>query len=153
MKRCWTCRWDGASTGDGLALQLGPEENLRRLDAMLARAPMIAGVAVTGGDSFLADGAALQPLLKRLQAEGLAVIGLPITAPLTIAADEIIAGYATQPAIEGAMQSVMALARRRGAALGTVNSSSAATLFPAWQRALIGRDEISLVPASALVEE
>jgi hypothetical protein len=142
-----------ASAGDGIALQLGPEENLRRLDAMLARAPMIAGVAVTGGDSFLADAAALQPLLKRLQAAGLAVIGLPVTAPLTIAADETIAGYATQPAIEGAMQSVMALARRRGAALGTVDSSSAATLFPAWQRALIGRDEISLVPASALVEE
>jgi hypothetical protein len=47
----------------------------------------------------------------------------------------------------------MGLARRRGAALGIVESTSAATLFPAWRRALVGRDEISLVPASALIEE
>jgi hypothetical protein len=144
---------DGASPADGLALQLGPEENLRRLDAMLARAPMIAGVAVSGGDAFLADAASLQPLLKHLQAAGLAIVGLPVTAPLTIAADETIATQATQSDIGSSLQSVMALARRRGAALGIVDSSSAATLFPAWQRTLIGRDEISLVPATALVEQ
>jgi hypothetical protein len=45
------------------------------------------------------------------------------------------------------------LAIRRGSAVGFIDSSSAATLFPAWQRALVGRDEISLVPATALVEE
>ena len=143
---------DGASS-DGLALQLGPEENLRRLDAMLAKAPMIAGVAVSGGDSFLADATALQPLLKHLQAAGLAVAGLPVTAPLTIATDETIASQATQSDIDSSLRSVMALARRRGAALGIVESTSASSLFPAWQRALIGRDEISLVPASALVGE
>jgi polysaccharide deacetylase 2 family uncharacterized protein YibQ len=144
---------DAASAGNGLALRLGPEENLRRLDAMLARAPMVAGVAVTGGDTFLADAAALQPLLKHLQAAGLAVAGVPVTAPFTIAADEIIAGQATQTDIGTSLQAVMALASRRGAALGIVDSSSTATLFPAWQRALIGRDEISLVPVTALVEE
>jgi len=144
---------DGASPDDGLVLQLGPEENLRRLDAMLARAPMIAGVTVSGGDSFLADAAALQPLLKHLRTAGLAVIGLPVTAPLTIATDETIARQATQSDIDSSLQSVMALARRRGAALGIVDSTSAASLFPAWQRTLIGRDEISLVPALALVEE
>ena len=143
---------DGASS-DGLALQLGPEENLRRLDAMLAKAPMIAGVAISGGDSFLADATALQPLLKHLQAAGLTVAGLPVTAPLTIATDETIASGATQSDIDASLQSVMALARRRGAALGIVASTSASSLFPAWQRTLIGRDEISLVPASALVEE
>jgi polysaccharide deacetylase 2 family uncharacterized protein YibQ len=146
-------RPDGGASADGLALQLGPEENVRRLDAMLARAPMIAGVAIAGGDAFLADAAALQPILHRLQAVGLAVIGLPVTAPLTIAADDVIAAQATQTAIESSLHAVMALARRRGAALGMVDSSSTASLFPAWQRALIGRDEISLVPASALVEE
>jgi len=144
---------DGAAPGTGLAPPLGPDENLRRLDAMLARAPMIAGVAVTGGDSFLADAASLQPLLKHLRTAGLAVVGLPVTAPLTIGADETIAARATQSAIDSSLQSVMALARRRGAALGIVDSSSTANLFPAWQRTLIGRDEISLVPASALVEE
>jgi hypothetical protein len=141
------------SSDDGLARQFSPEENLRRLDAMLARAPMIAGVAVTGGESFLADATALQPILKHLQKAGLAIIGMPVTAPLTLAADDTIAGQAAEPDIERSIQSVMALARRRGAALGIVDSSSTATLFPAWQRALVGRDEISLVPMSALVKE
>jgi polysaccharide deacetylase 2 family uncharacterized protein YibQ len=139
--------------GDALALAQSPEENLRRLDAMLARAPMIAGVAVTGGEAFLADGAALRPILDRLNAAGLAVVGLPVTGSLIIAADETIARYASQAEIKRSIESVMGLAVRRGAALGLVDSSSAATLFPAWQRALVGRDEISLVPASALVEE
>lgn len=142
-----------AARADALSRDQGPEENLRRLDAMLGRAPMIAGIAVTGGDSFLADGAALQPILRHLQAAGLVVVGLPVTAPLTIAADEIIAPDAPQSVIESSIDSVMGLAGRRGAALGLVESSSAATLFPAWQRALVGRDQISLVPASALVEE
>jgi polysaccharide deacetylase 2 family uncharacterized protein YibQ len=140
-------------TPSGLSPQLAPEENLRRLDAMLARAPLIAGVAISGGDSFLADAAALQPLLKHLQAEGLAIIGLPVTAPLTIAADETIVGQATQSGIEQSIRSVKILARRRGAALGIVESANAASLFPAWYRALIGGDEISLVPVSTLVKE
>jgi polysaccharide deacetylase 2 family uncharacterized protein YibQ len=144
---------DGASPKDGLALGQAPAENLRRLDAILARAPMIAGVAVIGGEAFLADGAALQPILKHLQGAGLAVVGLPVTAPLTTAADEVIAGQVAESEIGRFVDSVMGLARRRGAALGIVDSTSAATLFPAWQRALVGRDEISLVPASALVEE
>jgi hypothetical protein len=144
---------DGVAAESGLDPALAPEENLRRLDAMLARAPMIAGVAVSGGDGFLADAAALQPILKHARSLGLAVIGLPVTAPLTVATDATIAADATQPAIERSIESAMALARRRGAALGVVDSTSAATLFPAWQRALVGRDEISLVPATALVEE
>ena len=84
---------------------------------------------------------------------GLAVVGLPVTAPLTIAADETIVSDATQTAIGRSIETVMGLAQRRGAALGVVDSTSAATLFPAWRRALVGRDEISLVPATALVEE
>ncbi len=146
-------RLQEAAWGNALALGHSPEENLRRLDAMLARAPMIAGVAVTGGEAFLADGAALRPILDRLNAAGLAVVGLPITGSLIIAADESIAHHASQAEIKRSIESVMGLAARRGAALGLVDSSSAATLFPAWQRALVGRDEISLVPASALVEE
>jgi polysaccharide deacetylase 2 family uncharacterized protein YibQ len=142
-----------AGPDDSLGLRLGPEENLRRLDAMLAGAPMIAGVAVSGGDSFLADAAALQPLLRHLQLKQLAVIGLPVTAPLTIASDRTIAGPATERDIESSIQSVMALARRRGAAVGIVEGADAASLFPAWRRALVGHDEISLVPVSALVEE
>ena len=104
---------------------------------------------------FLFRGVVRRLLGRRLDALGLglAVVGLPVTAPLTIAPDETIVGDATQTAIGRAVDSVMGLARRRGAALGTVDSTSAATLFPAWRRALVGRDEISLVPVTALVEE
>lgn len=137
----------------GLSAGRPPEENLRRLDQMLARAPMVAGLAVSGSEPFLADAAALQPILKHAQGLGLAVIGLPVTAPLTIAADETIVSDATQTAIGRSIETVMGLAQRRRAALGVVDSTSAATLFPAWRRALVGRDEISLVPATALVEE
>lgn len=138
---------------EGLAIDRPPDENLRRLDELLARAPMVAGIAVDGGERFLSDAAALQPILKHAQGLGLAVIGLPVTAPLTIAADETIVGEATQTAIDRSIATVMGLAQRRRAALGVVDSTSAATLFPAWRRALVGRDEISLVPVTALVEE
>jgi polysaccharide deacetylase 2 family uncharacterized protein YibQ len=144
---------DQPADPDGLATGRPPEENLRRLDQMLARAPMVAGIAVSGSEPFLADAAALQPILKHARGLGLAVIGLPVTAPLTVAADETIVSDATQTAIGRSIETVMALAQRRGAALGVVDSTSAATLFPAWRRALVGRDEISLVPATALVEE
>jgi uncharacterized protein len=144
---------DRPADPDGLATGRSAEENLRRLDEMLARAPMVAGIAISGSESFLADAAALQPILKHARELGLAVIGLPVTAPLTIAADETIVRDATQPAIGRAIETVMGLAQRRGAALGVVDSTSAASLFPAWRRALVGRDEISLVPATALVEE
>jgi polysaccharide deacetylase 2 family uncharacterized protein YibQ len=120
---------------------------------MLERAPMVAGLAIRGGDPFLSDAAALQPLLRHLQVRGLAVVGLPVTAPLTIGADETIAGVASQSDIKTSIQSVMALALRRSAAVGIVESADASSLFPAWYRALVGHDEISLVPVTALVKE
>ena len=144
---------DRPTDPDGLAAGRPAEENLRRLDAMLGRAPMVAGVAVSGSETFLADAAALQPILARAQELGLAVIGLPVTAPLTVGADERIVSDATQTAIGRSIETIMGLAQRRGAALGAVDSTSAATLVPAWRRALVGRDEISLVPVTAMVEE
>jgi polysaccharide deacetylase 2 family uncharacterized protein YibQ len=144
---------DQAASADGLVVDRTLEENLRRLDALLARAPLAAGIAVSGGERFLADAAALQPILKHVQGLGLAVVGLPVTAPLTLAPDQSIVADATQTAIGRSIDSIMGLAQRRGAALGVVDSTSAATLFPAWRRALVGRDEISLVPVTALVEE
>jgi hypothetical protein len=53
---------DRPTSADGLAVGRPPEENLRRLDALLARAPLAAGIAVSGGETFLADAAALQPI-------------------------------------------------------------------------------------------
>lgn len=143
----------GSADSCALARNSTSESNLRQLDQMLAKAPMIAGVTIRGGDSFLADAASLQPILDHLRQRGLAIIGLPVTAPLVVAADETIAAYAPESAIDRSIESVMTLALRRGAALGIAESTSAAFLFPAWYRALSGHDEISLVPASALAEK
>ena len=41
---------DQPASADGLAVERTPAENLRRLDALLARAPLAAGIAVSGGD-------------------------------------------------------------------------------------------------------
>lgn len=142
-----------SGAAQGLSPDLGPAENLRRLDAMVARAPMIAGVTIIGGDAFLGEAAALEPILKKLQASGLAVIGLPVTAPLTLAADEAIMGHVTQSEVDGTMRSAVALARRRGAALASVDASNASDLLKEWYDSLAAGDEVSLVPVTALVEE
>ncbi len=137
----------------GLSTALGTPENLRRLDAILERAPMIAGIAVAGGESFLGDAAALDPILKRLHTAGLATIGLPITAPLTIGVDGTIPARSARDSIDASMRSAIALARRRGVAIMTVESSNVSDLLSEWYPALVGRDEISLVPVTAVVEE
>lgn len=142
-----------SGAAQALGPDLGPAENLRRLDAMLARAPMVAGVATTGGGAFLGEAAALGPILKKLQASGLAVIGLPVTEPLTIAADTAITGRLARSEVDAAIRSAIALTRRRGAALAMVDASNASDLLKGWYDSLAATDEISLVPATALVEE
>jgi uncharacterized protein len=142
-----------SGAAQGLSPDLAPVENLRRLDAMLARAPMVAGVAITGGDPFLGEAAALNPILKRLESSGLTIVGLPVTAPLTIGTDDVIAGEATPKEIGATMRSVIALARRRGAALAGVDSASASDLLTEWYDSLAAGEEISLVPVTALVED
>lgn len=133
-----------------LLAELGPAENLRRLEAILAEAPKIAGVAIWITDSFLGDAAALTPILERLQSTGLIIVGLPVTAPLTLAADRILDGELTSRetlALKG-------LVRQRGAALVLATPENAIALARNW--ALPGADmtaEMPLVPASALVED
>ncbi len=145
---------DRPATGEGLAVRLGRR---RRICAGWTRCWRARrwwrASPISGSEPFLADAAALQPILEHAQGPGLAIIGLPVTAPLTIAADETIVGDATQTAIGRSIETVMGLAQRRGRRAGRGRLTSAATLFPAWRRALVGRDEISLVPATALVEE
>jgi len=133
-----------------LLAKLGPAENLRRLDAILAEAPKIAGVAIWITDSFLSDAAALTPILERLQSAGLIIVGLPVTAPLTLAADRILDGEVTSRetlALKG-------LVRQRGAALVLATPENAIALARNWAQP--GTDmavEMPLVPASALVED
>ncbi|HNB26612.1 MAG TPA: divergent polysaccharide deacetylase family protein [Alphaproteobacteria bacterium] len=136
-----------------LLAELGPAENLRRLDALLARAPKAAGVAVTITDGFLADAAALTPILARLQAGGFVIVGLPVTAPRTIAADRTL-----DPALDAAglareAMALKALTRQRKAAVALSDAGNAIALAATLARSGGGAAEIALVPASALVED
>lgn len=145
------------SADDRLLAELGPQENLRRLEALLERAPKAAGVAVQTTDAFLGDAAALTPILTRLQQGGLAIIGLPVTAPLTIAADRILPQALNAAAIGREAMALKALARQRGAVLVVTTAENAIALDDALADAVAGAGktaaELSLVPASALVED
>ncbi|MBL9035594.1 MAG: divergent polysaccharide deacetylase family protein, partial [Rhodospirillaceae bacterium] len=133
-----------------LLAELGPQENLRRLDATLARAPKAAGVAISITDAFLGDAAALTPILERLQAGGWIAVGLPVTAPLTVAADRVFPDQVAANALARDAMALRTLARQRGAALAIGPAEVAIGL--AEDLARVGASEIVLVPASALVE-
>jgi polysaccharide deacetylase 2 family uncharacterized protein YibQ len=140
----------GEEGEDKLLAELGPQENLRRLEVLLARAPEAAGVHVRISDAFLADAAALTPILDRLQAGGWLVVGLPITAPMTVAADRQMEAPLTPDVLAQESVALKALARQRGAALSLASAANAGMLAQSLARPS-GR-EIALVPASALVE-
>ncbi len=137
-----------------LLAELGPEENLRRLDAILAAAPKATGVTVSITDSFLVDAAALTPILERLQTAGLMVVGLPVTAPRTIAADRIFADRLESGGVARETLALKGLVRRRGAALVLASPENAMALARSWsQPSQNPAVELSLVPASSLVED
>ncbi len=135
-----------------LLAELGPQENLRRLDATLARAPKAAGVAISITDAFLGDAAALTPILERLQAGGWIAVGLPVTAPLTVAADRVFTDQVAANALARDAMALRTLARQRGAALAIGPAEVAIGLAEDLARVGAGASEIVLVPASALVE-
>ncbi len=135
-----------------LLAELGPAENLRRLDALLARAPKAAGVTITITDGFLADAGALTPILARLQAGGFVIVGLPVTAPLTIAADRTLEPAMDAAALAREAMALKALTRQRKAALALTDAGNAVALAAALARPGGGAAEFALVPASALVE-
>ena len=142
-----------ADLGDTrLLAELGPAENLRRLDALLARAPKAAGVAIAITDGFLADAAALTPILSRLQAGGFVIVGLPVTAPLTIAADRNLDLALDAAGLAREVLALKALTRQRKAALALSDAANAIALVAVLTRSGGGAAEIALVPASALVE-
>lgn len=134
--------------------ELGAVENLRRLDAILAAAPKATGVTISITDSFLGDAAALTPILERLQAAGLIIVGLPVTAPLTIAADRIFNDQLESSGVARATLALKSLVRQRGAALVLASPENAIALARSWvQPSQNPAVELSLVPASSLVED
>jgi polysaccharide deacetylase 2 family uncharacterized protein YibQ len=134
--------------------ELGPAENLRRLDAILATAPKATGVTISITDAFLADAAALTPILERLQAAGLIIVGLPVTAPLTVAADRIFNEQLESGGVSRETLALKGLVRQRGVALVLASPENAMALARSWsQPSQNPAVELSLVRASSLVED
>lgn len=141
--------------GDHVLLaELEPAENLRRLDAILAAAPKATGVTISITDAFLGDAAALTPILERLQAAGLIIVGLPVTAPRTIAADRVFDDKLESGGVARETLALKGLVRQRGAALVLASPDNAIALARSWsQPSQNPAVELALVPASSLVEE
>lgn len=137
-----------------LLAELGPAENLRRLDAILEAAPNATGVTIRITDSFLGDAAALTPILERLHAAGLIIVGLPVTAPRTIAADRTFDDKLESAGLSRETLALKSLVRRRGAALVLASPENAIALAHNWtQPSQDPAVELSLVPASSLVKD
>ena len=127
---------------------------MRRLDAILAAAPQATGVTISITDSFLGNAAALTPILERLHAAGLIVVGLPVTAPLTIAADRVFDDELERGGVSRETLALKGLVRQRGAALVLASPENAIALARNWsQPSQDPAVELSLVPASSLVED
>ena len=147
---------DAARAGNDQVLlaELEPAENLRRLDAILAAAPKATGVTVSITDAFLGDAAALTPILERLQAAGLIAVGLPVTAPRTVAADRVFDEKLESGGVARETLALKTLVRRRGAAVVLASPENAIALARSWSQPSQNPSvELSLVPASSLVED
>lgn len=146
----------GAADGDDriLRTELEPQENLRRLDAILAAAPRAAGVAISISDEFLGDAAALTPILQRLESGGWTMVGLPVTGTLIVAADRVVGQTLTAGGLSREILALKGLLRQRGSALVLATPEMAIALARNWlQMSANTTEQLPLVPASDLAEE
>lgn len=171
----WTARARGAGheimielpmeTHGGVEGALGPAalltgrpaaDNLRRLDWLLARFGGYFAATNYLGAKFSADATALAPVLKRLDALGIAYVDDTGAAPaggrivdrMILAGD----GGADIRAAQGDLGALEALAARAGEALGKAYVSEATIgAIRAWTVELDGGD-IVLAPASAVLQ-
>lgn len=138
----------------------GAEENLQRLDWLMARFGGYFAATNYMGAKFSADEAAMAPVLEKLKTAGVGYIddtgaasrtasGLPIatvTRMIPAAADD-----ADRRGVERELAALEEIAKRDGAALGKTYAY-AATIdeIAEWARALEGKDLVH-APASALL--
>jgi len=113
----------------GLLTALNKDENLRRLGELLKGADGVAGLATQFGDRFLADPAALRPVLSELGQRGL---GLIVTAdieetvkdmadaPLHMRVDETLPQDASRQALTAEVEALLGTARAKGTVLTAV---------------------------------
>lgn len=147
--------------GPDTLLASEPAANLDRLHAMMARASGYVGLANHMGQRFLADEAALTPVLRDVASRGLIYVedaGADRSRASAIAgrvglsalrADVVIDGE-TPEQVRSALDRLEALARERGGAIGAASAlPGAMTQIQRWAEGLEGRG-VALVPLSAM---
>jgi len=153
-----------AAQPDMLLTTLPPQENLRRLRRILARAPGHVGILTYAGQKFLKTGEALSPVLHELKKRGLLAVddgatadsllsslGLVVGAPV-LRADVRILLETKEAPIRARLEEARKLAMRQGHALLVVSVGRAAlNVLETWLTAMQNDDTGPLlVPASAL---
>lgn len=136
--------------------------NLDRLHAMMARFPGYVGLANYLGQRFLADPAALTPVLRDVAARGLFYVedvggerslasGVAAKVGLTaLRADVVLDGADASEQVRAALDRLEAIARERGFAIGAASALPASmTQIQRWAEGLEGRG-VALVPLSSM---
>ena len=144
----------------GLLTALNKDENLRRLDELLKGTDGIAGLATQFGDRFLADPAALRPVLSELGQRGLGLIAMAdieetakdmADAPLHMRVDEILPQDASRQALTTEVEALLARAKTKGAVLTAVPAYPL-SIAALTSLAAAAKDRgMALVPATAFL--
>jgi polysaccharide deacetylase 2 family uncharacterized protein YibQ len=147
-----------------LLASLSPAENLKRLEWVLARSDVIAGVVANMGSRFQANARLIRPVLTRLAEKGYLYIDNR-SGPTSVVG-EVAAGIdlpwtyntrfidaeATRVSIDGRLQQLERTAREKGFALGLAQGYPVTIeRVAAWARSLEVKG-LALAPASALVK-
>jgi polysaccharide deacetylase 2 family uncharacterized protein YibQ len=147
----------------GLLTALNGEENLRRLDELLKDADGVAGVATQFGDRFLADEAALRPVLSELGQRGLGFLvtregsnslaaakGLA-DAPMRAQVDRSLPQDASRQALAGEIEALLTRAKTEAQVLAVVPSHPLGIAALTTLAAAAKDRGMALVPASAFL--
>ena len=146
--------------GPDTLLASAPGKNIDRLHAMMARLAGYVGVSNYRGGRFLADEAALAPVLRDLAGRGLLFVEDgegPLAASLAgrfglkaLRADVVIDRGDGAEGVRASLDRLEALARERGAAIGAASAlPGALAQIKRWAEGLEGRG-IALAPLSSM---
>ena len=156
--------WPNVNTGpQTLLVAARPEENRVRLLRQLGRAGGYIGIVNYTGQKFLAEGAALAPVLHELKRRGLVFLDDGATGrSMAMSLAEVIDLPALKAdvrfdlerkpeAIAAALASLEQLARRRGRAIGIGTAFGVTvTTLDRWLATAMAGDQVQIVPLSAL---
>jgi polysaccharide deacetylase 2 family uncharacterized protein YibQ len=144
----------------GLLTALNAQENLRRLSELLKDADGIAGLATQFGDRFLADSAALRPILSELGQRGLGLVASTdladatagmADAPLHVRVDETLPQDASRQALTAEIEALLAAAKTKGQVLTAVPAYPLSIAALTSLTAAAKDRGMALVPATAFL--